>query len=38
MEMTEGHVTPLLDLQLPLQAVPITTKVWNLNPAHGDLY
>ena len=28
----------LLDLQLPLQSVPITTKVVNLNPAHGKMY
>ena len=25
-----------LDLQLPLQSVPITTKVVSLNPTHGD--
>ena len=28
----------LLDLQLPVQSVPITTKVVNSNPAHGEVY
>jgi hypothetical protein len=28
----------LLDLQLPLQSVPITTKVVSLSPAHGEVY
>jgi hypothetical protein len=28
----------ILDLQLPVQSVPITTKVVNSNPAHGELY
>jgi len=27
-----------LDLQLPMQSVPITTKVVSLNPAHGKMY
>ena len=27
-----------LDLQLPVQSVPITTKVMSSNPGHGDLY
>ena len=27
-----------LDLQLPMQSVPITTKVVNSNPAHGEVY
>jgi hypothetical protein len=27
-----------LNLQLPLQSVPITTKVVSLNPVHGDVY
>jgi hypothetical protein len=27
-----------LDLQLPVQAVPITTKVVSLNPVHGEVY
>ena len=27
-----------LDLQLPVQSVPITTKVVSLNPAHGEVY
>jgi hypothetical protein len=26
----------LLDLQLPIQSIPITTKVVSLNPVHGD--
>jgi hypothetical protein len=26
----------LLDLQLPVQSVPITTNVVSLNPAHGE--
>ena len=28
----------LLDLQLPMQSVPITTKVVSCNPAHGEVY
>ena len=27
-----------LNLQLPVQSVPITTKVLSLNPAHGEVY
>ena len=27
-----------LDLQLPVQSVPITTKVVSSNPDHGDVY
>ena len=27
-----------LDLQLPAQSVPITTKVVSSNPAHGEMY
>jgi hypothetical protein len=27
-----------LDLQLPVQSVPITTKVVSLNPIHGEVY
>jgi len=27
-----------LDLQLPMQSVPITTKVVSLNPTHGKMY
>ena len=27
-----------LDLQLPVQSEPITTKVVSLNPNHGDMY
>jgi hypothetical protein len=28
----------LLDLQLPVQSVPITVKVVSSNPAHGEVY
>jgi hypothetical protein len=28
----------LLNLQLPVQSVPITTKVVSSNPAHGEVY
>jgi len=28
----------LFDLQLPVQSVPITTKVESSNPVHGELY
>ena len=28
----------LLDLQLPVQSVPITTKVVSLNPVQGEVY
>ena len=27
-----------LDLQLPVQSVPITTKVVSSNPVHGEMY
>jgi len=27
-----------LDLQLPMQSVPITTKVVSSNPVHGKVY
>jgi hypothetical protein len=27
-----------LDLQIPIQSVPITTKVMSLNPVHGEAY
>ena len=27
-----------LDLQLPVQSEPITSKVVNLNPIHGEVY
>ena len=27
-----------LDLQLPVQSVPITTKVVSVNPVHGEVY
>ena len=26
-----------MDLQLPVQSVPVTTKVVSLNPAHGKV-
>jgi hypothetical protein len=28
----------LLDLQLPVQSMPITTKVVSSNPVHGKVY
>jgi hypothetical protein len=28
----------LLDLQLPVQSVPITTNIVSLNPVHGKMY
>jgi hypothetical protein len=28
----------LLDLQLPVQSVPITTNVVSSNPDHGEVY
>jgi hypothetical protein len=28
----------LLDLQLPVQSVPITSEVVSSNPAHGKVY
>jgi hypothetical protein len=27
-----------LDIQLPIESVPIITKVVSLNPAHGEVY
>ena len=27
-----------MDLQLPVQSVPITTKVVSSNPVHGEVY
>ena len=27
-----------LDLQLPVQSVPITTKIMSSNPIHGEVY
>jgi len=32
------NVHPVLDLQLPVQSVHITTKVVNSNPGHGEVY
>ena len=31
-------MVPWLDLQLPVQSVPITTKVVSSNPVHGEVY
>ena len=31
-------IVRLLDLQLLMQSVPITTKVMSSNPAHGEVY
>jgi hypothetical protein len=28
----------MLDLQLPVQSVPITTNIVSLNPVHGKVY
>jgi hypothetical protein len=28
----------MVDLQLPMQSVPITTKVVSSNPTHGEVY
>ena len=33
-----GMIVWKLDLQLPVQSVPITTKVLSLNPVHGEVY
>ena len=40
-ELTRGHRgrdRMVVDLQLPVQSVPITTKVVSLNPVHGEMY
>jgi hypothetical protein len=31
-------IVVLLDLQLPVQSVPITNKTVSSNPAHGEVY
>ena len=31
-------IVGLLDLELPVQSVPITTKVVSLNATHGEVY
>jgi len=31
-------VVMVIDLQLTVQSVPITTKVVSSNPAHGEVY
>jgi len=40
--MTKGAVVDLIVwfsyLQLPIQSIPITTKVVSSNPAHGEVY
>ena len=28
----------MVDLQLPVQSVPVTTKIVSLNPVHGEVY
>jgi hypothetical protein len=43
MSITEDHgnlcpATYMLNLQLSMQSVPITTKVESSNPAHGEVY
>jgi len=35
---TQVLVVTGLDLQLPMQSVPMTTKVVRLNPAHDEVY
>jgi len=32
------EVVIVLNLQLPMQSVPITTNVMGSNPAHGEVY
>jgi hypothetical protein len=32
------YLTTEFDLQLPVQSVPITTKVVSWNPTHGEVY
>ena len=34
----KGRRDRILDLQLPVQSVPITTKVMSSNPLHGEMY
>jgi hypothetical protein len=36
--MIIGVVVWCLDLQLPMQSVPITAKVMSLNPTHGEVF
>ena len=33
-----GRDRMVVDVQLPVQSVPITTKVVSSNPAHGEVY
>ena len=33
-----GYDRMVVDLQLPVQSVPITTKVVSSNPVHGEVY
>jgi hypothetical protein len=33
-----AFVVVIVDLQLPVQSVPITTKVVSSNPANGEVY
>jgi len=37
-ELTQLLVSRLNHLQLPVQSVPITTKVVSSNPVHGEVY
>ena len=34
----KGRRDRILDLQLPVQSVPMTTKVMSSNPLHGEMY
>ena len=33
-----GRDRMVVDLQLPVQSVPITTEIVSSNPAHGEMY
>jgi hypothetical protein len=33
-----GHDYMVVGFQLPVQSVPITTKIVSFNPAHGEVY
>jgi hypothetical protein len=32
------HMVVKLDLQLPVQSIPIATEIVSSNPVHGDVY
>ena len=36
--LASDHKPLWLDLQIPLQSVPITTKDVSVNPAHAEVY